>query len=94
MTHDGEHGGAQKYIYGDPDFILLYDENTYQVRNLPDNYVFHTFVNLLFSFTLDNATDTCQTFNDTSAAFAHVLWTRRVTSATLRRVLFKRTRWR
>ena len=49
------------------------------------------FVNLLFSFTLDNAIDTCQTLNDTSAAFARALWTRRLTSATLRRVLFKRT---
>ena len=28
----------QENIYGDPDFILLQDENTYQVRNLPDNY--------------------------------------------------------
>ena len=81
-------------MYGDPDFILLHDENTYQVRNLPDIYFFDTSVNLLFSFTLDNAIDTCQTFNDTSAAFAHALWTRRVTSATLRCVLFKRTSWR
>ena len=84
----------QENIYGDPDFILLHDENTYQVRNLPVNIFFYTFVNLLFSFTLDNATNTCQTFNDTSAAFAHALWTRCVTSATLRRVLFKRTSWR
>ena len=64
----------QENIYGDPDFILLHDENTYQVRNSPDNYFFDTFVNLLFSFTLDNAIDTCQTFNDTSAAFAHALY--------------------
>ena len=29
----------QENIYGDPDFILLHDENTYQVRNIPDNYI-------------------------------------------------------
>ena len=28
----------QEKDYGDSDFILLRDENTYQVRNLPDNY--------------------------------------------------------
>ena len=35
-------------MYRDPDFILLHDENTYQVRNLPDNY-FYTYF-LFFSF--------------------------------------------
>ena len=29
-----------KYIYGDAELFLLYDENTYHMLNLPDNYIF------------------------------------------------------
>ena len=93
VTHDGEHGEAKK-IYTEIQILfycmmkMLTKWGTYLI------IIFWHICKFIIFFPLDKAIDTCQTFNDTSAAFVCALWTRRVTSATLRRVLFKRTSWR